>query len=102
MCANIANNALFATCLVSAIEKRAVAICDIPGAFLQAYWPQDETCYIRFEGILVDMICQIESKYIKCIKYGRNKRKCMIGKLSKAIYGALLGARLFYDKLRGF
>jgi hypothetical protein len=97
----VANNALFATCLVDAIEKRAVAICDIPGAFLQADWPQDEPCYIRFEGIMVDMICQIEPSYIKCIKYGRNKRKWMIGKLSKAIYGTLLGARLFYDKLRG-
>jgi hypothetical protein len=97
----VANNALFATCLVDAIEKRAVAICDIPGAFLQADWPQDEPCYIRFEGIMVDMICQIEPKYVKCIKYGRNKRKWMIGKLSKAIYGTLLGARLFYDKLRG-
>jgi len=96
----VANNALFATCLVDAIEKRAVAICDIPGAFLQADWPQNEPCYIRFEGIMVDMICQIEPKYSKCIKYGRNKRKWMIGKLSKAIYGTLLGARLFYDKLR--
>jgi hypothetical protein len=97
----VANNALFATCLVDAIEKRAVAICDIPGAFLQADWPDNEPCYIRFEGVMVDMICQIEPKYIKCIKYGRNKRKWMIGKLSKAIYGTLLGARLFYDKLRG-
>jgi hypothetical protein len=97
----VANNALFTTCLVDAIEIRAVAICDIPGAFLQADWPQDEPCYIRFEGIMVDMICQIEPKYIKCIKYGRNKRKWMIGKLRKAIYGTLLGACLFYDKLRG-
>jgi hypothetical protein len=79
----------------------AVAICNIQGAFLQADWPQDEPCYIRFEGIMVDMICQIEPSYIKCIKHGRNKRKWIIGKLSKAIYGTLLGARLFYDKLRG-
>jgi hypothetical protein len=71
----VANNALFATCLVDAIEKRAVAICDIPGAFLQADWPQDEPCYIRFKGIMVDMICQIEPDYIKSIKYGRNQRK---------------------------
>jgi hypothetical protein len=97
----VANNALFAACLVDAIEKRTVAICGIPGAFLQADWPQDEPCYIRFEGIMVDMICQIEQSYIKCIKYGRNKRKWMIGKLSEAIYGTLLGACLFYDKLRG-
>jgi hypothetical protein len=95
----VPNNALFATCLVDAIEKRAVAICNIPGAFLQANWPENEPCYIRFEGIMVDMICQIKPSYIKCIKYGRNKRKLMIGKLSKAIYGTLLGARLFYDKL---
>jgi hypothetical protein len=39
-------------------------MCDIPGAFLQADWPQDEPFSIRFEGIMVDMICQIEPKYI--------------------------------------
>jgi hypothetical protein len=98
----VANNALFASCLVDAIEKRAVAICDIPGAFLQADWPQDEPCYIRFEGIMVDMICQIEPKYLNNVKHNKARtRKWMVGKLSKAIYGTLLGARLFYDKLRG-
>ena len=98
----VANNALFASCLVDAIEKRAVAICDIPGAFLQADWPQDEPCYIRFEGIMVDMICQIEPKYLDNVKHNKRRtRKWMVGKLTKAIYGTLLGARLFYDKLRG-
>jgi hypothetical protein len=97
----VSNNALFATCLVDVIENRAVAVCDIPGSFLQANWPEGEPCYIRFEGIMVDMIFQIQPGYTKCVRCGRNNRKWMIGKLTKAIYGTLLGARLFYDKLRG-
>jgi hypothetical protein len=35
--------ALMTSCLMDAIEERKVATCDIPGAFLQADWPADET-----------------------------------------------------------
>jgi hypothetical protein len=38
------------------IEGRKVATCDIPGAFLQADWPADRDCYLKFEGAMVSMI----------------------------------------------
>jgi hypothetical protein len=91
--------ALMTSCLMDAIEKRKVATCDIPGAFLQADWPAERDCYLKFEGAMVSMICDIDPKYKKNIVYGKNGRKYVYAKLTKAVYGTLLGAILFYEKL---
>jgi hypothetical protein len=91
--------ALMTSCLMDAIEGRKVATCDIPGAFLQANWPADCDCYLKFEGAMVSMIWDINPKYKNNIVYGKNGRKYVYAKLTKAIYGTLLGAILFYEKL---
>jgi hypothetical protein len=90
--------ALITSCLMDAIEGRKVATCNIPGAFLQADWPEDRDCYLKFEGAMVSMICDIDEKYKKNIVYGKNGRKFTYAKLTKAVYGTLLGAILFYEK----
>jgi hypothetical protein len=84
---------------MDAIKERKVATCDIPGAFLQADWPADRDCYLKFEGTMVSMICDIDPKYKKNIVYGKNGRQYVYAKLTKAVYGTLLGAILFYQKL---
>ena len=84
---------------MDAIEGRKVATCGIPGAFLQANWPADSDCYLKFEGAMVSMICDIGPKYKKNIVYGRNGKKYIYAKLTKAVCGTLLGAILFYEKL---
>jgi hypothetical protein len=91
--------ALMTSCLMDALEGRKVATCDIPGAFLQADWPADRDCYLKFEGAMVSMICDIDPKYKSNIVYGKNGRKFIYAKLTKAVYGTLLGAILFYEKL---
>jgi hypothetical protein len=91
--------ALMTSCLMDAIEGRKVATCDIPGAFLQADWPAERDCYLKFEGAMVSMICDIDPKYKNNIVYGKNGRKYIYAKLTKAVYGTLLGAILFYEKL---
>jgi hypothetical protein len=48
---------------------------------------------------MVSTICDIDSKYEKSIVYGRNGRNYVYAKLTKAVYGTLLGAILFYQKL---
>ena len=51
-------HALFISCLIDAIEGRKVAIADISGAFSSADWPLNAPpCYLKFEGVMVDMIC---------------------------------------------
>jgi hypothetical protein len=91
--------ALMTSCLMDAIEGRKVAICDIPGTFLQANWPVDRDCYPKFEGAMVSMICDIDEEYKNNIVYGKNGQKFLYAKLTKAVYGTLLGAILFYEKL---
>jgi hypothetical protein len=82
------------------IEGRKVATCDIPGDFLQADWPADRDCYLKFDGAMVSMICDIDPKHKKNIVYGRNGKKYILyAKLNKAVYGTVLGTILFYEKL---
>ena len=46
------------------MNKRKVIIVDTPGVFVQADLPQDEhPGYIMFEGIMVDMICEINPSF---------------------------------------
>jgi hypothetical protein len=90
--------ALIALCLLDAIDNRKVVTCNILGAFLQADWPAAKDCFLNFENVMVDMICQIDPKYMKNVIY-RGKKKFIYTKLTKAVYGTLLGAILFYEKL---
>ena len=56
--------ALMGLCFMDTIDKRKVITIDIPGAFLQGNWSQDEhPGYIMFEGIIVDMIWEINPSY---------------------------------------
>ena len=49
----------------------------------------------------MDMLCQIDPSYKKLIRYQTRNTKTLYGKVKKAIYGTLLGAVLFYNKLKG-
>ena len=97
----VATHALMASCLMDAIERRKVVTIDLTGAFLQADWSEDNKCYIEFEGVMVETILKINPRYNKYVKESASGRKFLYGRVSKAIYGTLLGSRLFYDKLTG-
>ena len=99
----VKEHALFLSYIVDAFENRCLVIADIPAAFLSVDWPADKSdCYIRFEGAILEMLCQIKPEYQKFIRYTKMRnghmRKLLIGKITKAIYGTLLGAILFYKK----
>ena len=96
----VATNALLAMCLICAIEEHEIAVCDIPGAYLTAYWSDDQDCWIRFDGVIADMLLEINPQYRSCVKIFQNGNRVMYGKLKKVIYGTLLGGLLFYNKLR--
>ena len=57
---------LMGSCVMDTLDDRKVITVDIPGAFLQGEWPQDEhPRYIMFEGIMIEMICEIDPSYHK-------------------------------------
>ena len=84
------------------MEGRQVVTYNIPGAFLQADWPEDNAYYLKFERLMVKMICKINPNYFKYVLTNkRTGKQKLYGKLTKAVYGTLLGAILFYQKLSG-
>ena len=93
--------ALMASCVMDAIDEREVITVDIPGAFLQGEWPQNEhPGYIKFTGIMVDMMCEIDPSYKDKVIWSKDgKHKVLYGELVKAVYGTLLAAIIFYEKL---
>ena len=88
-----------ACCAIASIENRHVVTCDIPGAFLQLDWPKDKRNYLGFDQTMVDMLCKTDNILKDKVVWTKNGNKFMFGKLDKAVYGTLLGAILFYEKL---
>ena len=53
-----------------------------------------------FEGIMMDMICEIDLFYCKNLIWSKDReKKFLYSRLIKAVYGTLLGAIIFYNKL---
>ena len=97
----VSNYALMCSCLMSAIERQHVVTCDITGAFLQTNWPDElDDCYIHFETLMVKMICDINPEYKEHVVYTNNShQRHLYAKVKKSVYGTLMGAILFYNKL---
>ena len=94
-------HALMESCVIDIVEKRKVIIIGIPGVFLKGNWLQDKyPGYIMFEGIMVDMICEINSLLNDMIIWNKDgKKKFLYGQLIKAVYGTFLEAIIFCNKL---
>jgi hypothetical protein len=92
-------SSIFITCLIDAIERREVAIVDVPGAFMQA--DMDEVVHVRFTGKMVELLLEIDpttyGEYV-CME---GNEKVLYVLLLKALYGTIRAARLFWKKLMG-
>ena len=89
---------MFIAGVIEAHEERDTATCDIPGAFLHA--DNDETVLMLLRGKLAELLVKVDPKLYR--KYVITLRKGILMlyvKLSKALYGMLRSALLFYKKL---
>ena len=100
----VALYALMASCVMDSIDNRNVVTIDIPGAFLQGDWPGEEhPGHIKFSGLMVEMLCEIDPSLEEYIIWSSDgKRKFLYGELKKAVYGTLLAAIIFYNKLSDY
>ena len=94
----VCTESIFITSAVDAKENRDVAICDIPGAFLQTK-ASDETI-IKLQGILVDTLVKIDPVWKDHVVHEekRNTPTIYSGTI-KALHGMVDIAKLFYDSL---
>jgi len=98
----VSTYALMCSCAIDAIENRKVITLDIPAAFLQTLWPKEKyPTYIRFDGEMVDMICEIDKKYEQYKCPTKSGRGLMYGEMNRAVYGHMLSSILWYQKLKG-
>ena len=82
--------------IVDTKEQHRTIIVDILGLLEQALWTKDNNCYIKFEVIMVDIICKIDKKRKQNTIYSRIwKQQFLHIKITTAIYGYVIFAKLF-------
>jgi hypothetical protein len=96
----VSTEAVFLTSIVDAQEKRCVVTLDIPGAFMHAY--MDEVIHMRLDGVMAELLTRVNpDKYSPYICY-EGGNKVIYVQLSKALYGTLQAALLFWKDLSNF
>ncbi|KAL7570585.1 hypothetical protein ACA910_017636 [Epithemia clementina (nom. ined.)] len=98
-----ATEAILLTVIIDAHESRDVMIADIPNAFIQTPMPKankGERVIMKIRGSLVDMLVEMspEIYHEHVVIEAGNKILYVI--VTKAIYGMLISALLFYKKLK--
>ena len=82
---------------IDAHERRDVATCDIPGAFMKSKM-EGKIVHVKLKGIMVDVMLKMDqSKYEKYVvnEYGKPVLYIL---LTKALYGTIHA--IFLDHLR--
>jgi hypothetical protein len=93
----VATDSIMITATINAHERRDVSTIDIPGAFLNAY--NDKETFMLPRVCRAELMFQVDPNlYRKYIIYNKNDQALLYVKLSKAIYGLLKSALLFYQK----
>jgi hypothetical protein len=83
--------------VINAIECRNVATCDIPGAFMQS--TMKGKVVMKLEGIMAEVILKIDPKKYKQFVTQENGKDTIYVILTKAFYGTLQAALLFWQNL---
>ena len=95
----VSTDAVFYTAIIDAIERRAVAVIDIPGAFMHS--DMDPNVHMKLEGLMAELLLEIDPvAYKPYVTYEKGKPVIYMEML-KALYGTLRAARLFWERLSG-
>ena len=84
---------------MDAIENWYVATCDVPGAFMHS--DIDEQLHLKLEGEIAELLVKVDPTYAEFVL--KEKGKTVIyAELSKALFGTLQAALLFWKNLSTF
>lgn len=94
-----ATESVMLTAVIDAHERRDVATLDIPGAFLHAD-NNDQNIIMMLKGLLAELMVKIAPQiYRKYLLVTEKGEKILYVRMTKALYGMLKSALLFYRKL---
>ena len=92
----VATQTVFMVAAIAAVEGRAVAAVDVPGAFLKASVSEDEPpILMKLDRFLTAVLVKLDNSYAQ---YVRSDGTCVV-RLKKTLYGTIQAARAWYDKL---
>ena len=99
----VSTEALLLSCVIDAIERRHVATCDIPGAFMQSNMKTEtsERVTIKLEGLMAQLLLKISPNDYEEYTEIENGKPMLYASMKKALYGTLQAALLFYENLSG-
>jgi hypothetical protein len=96
----VSTDSVLITSAIDAHEGRKVVTCDLPGAYLNT--DNNEETIMLLKGKLAELMVKVDPKlYRKYITTNKKGEAMLYVRLSKALYGLLQSALLFYKKLRG-
>jgi len=91
-------SSVFIIAAIAAMEGKAVATVDVPGAYLRAEMPKDgERVYMRLDKFISNILINIDTNYKRYLC----DNNTIIVQLDKALYGCVQSALLWYNELKG-
>ena len=85
------------SCVIDAKERRDVATVDLPGAFMQA--DMEDTVHMKLEGKMAELLVKCDPKLYREYVQMENGKEVLYVQLTKALYGTLKAALLFWKRL---
>jgi hypothetical protein len=99
----VSTEATMITGVIEARERRDVATCDIPNAFVQTKLDEKDKdghkTIMKIRGPLLEILCEMDPTYGEYVVM-ENGNKVLYVHLTRALYGMLISALLFYKKLK--
>jgi len=92
----IATQSAFMLAAIAAKEQRHVVVVDIASAYLNAKMDPGRKVRMRLEPKLATILCSIDAKYKAFLR----KDGSLIVRLTKALYGLIESAKLWYEDLK--
>jgi len=99
----VMTESILITGCIEAKQRRDVMTCDIPNAFVQTDMnktKKGERVVMKIRGALVDILLQMDYEKYADFVTEQNGRKILYVVMSKALYGMLESALLYYRKFR--
>ena len=94
----VSNDVLILTIIIEAFDGRDVATGDVAGAYLKAY--MDDFVIMKFVGESVCLLCELHPKH-KASVTKENGVNVSYLRLSKALYGCVKSALLWFEVFAG-
>jgi len=96
--ATVSTSSVFMVANIAAKERRAIAVIDFPGAYLNSPMPKEQpTIHMRLNKFLTQVVCKLDENYKQYV----NDDGTSVVKLNKALYGCIQSSKIWYDTLVG-